>query len=158
MKNQNFQRHQEVSRIQARTKLVNCALLVAYVYGQPGGWYAIADGHIDGFSNDYALVHSNPGDTSAHPIKAFYLDGSESELYDLKEHRQAVKEYHDYDELPLVTTLTKEEITAAVEAVREAAKEAQTEDVEEWVRELCGESVVSDLSFCDWNSVVGAIA
>lgn len=126
-----FQRHQEVSRIQAHTKLVNCALLVAYTAGKPGGWYAVAAGHIDGFSNNYALIHSNPGNMAVHPVRAFCLAGTESELYELEEHRAAVKQYNDMDELPLVATLTAEEIEAAKNAVREAWADSEAEDLEE---------------------------
>ena len=155
--NSKYERHQEVSRIQARQKLANCAMLAAYIHGQPGGWYGIAAGHIDGFANDYAIVHCEPGNLAMHPIRAFYLGGEESELQELEEVRTAVKNYNEWDELPLVTTLTAEEIEAAAAAVREAISEESPEDVEEWLRELCDQPA-SDFSCCNWGAVVAAVS
>lgn len=117
-----FERHQEVSGAQARQQLANAALLVAYIHGQPGGWYGIASGSIDGFPADYAIVHAIPGNIVPHPIRAFFIDGDEdqSALEELEEIRQAVADEHGYEELPLVATLTDEEIAAAEVKVRDA--------------------------------------
>jgi hypothetical protein len=149
----NYDRHQKVSRLQARQKLSNCALLVAYIHGQPGGWYGIASGHVDGFANDYAYVHSNPGDIQVHPIRAFFIEGTENadELAELDQICAAVAEYHDSDR-PLIATFTGEEKEAALVAVRQALAQEKPEDTEAWLRDLCGS--FSELSFCDWDAVV----
>jgi len=150
-----YERHQQVAREQANQQLQNCALLCAYVYGAQGGWYAIAKGSIDGFSCDYAIIHSNPGNMECHPVRAFYLDETESELFDIEEHREAIKQAHEMDELPLVAKFTSEEKEAARLAVREALDEAQPEDKERWLAKLCDGP--SDLSFTDWSAVVEAV-
>ena len=148
---------------QYRQQLVNCALLVAYVHGQPGGWYGIAQGSADGFPCDYAIIHDNPGNLECHPIRAFYLAGGESDLEELEYARKAVAEYRD-GELPLVTTLAPEEIQSSIDAVREAWAEALAhhrpapEDPEAWLRSLCSDSVASDLSCCNWDAVLEALA
>lgn len=116
-----YSRHQEVARAQAHQKLQNCALLCAYVYGAPGGWYAIAKGSVDGFPSDYALVSSNPGDCACHPVRALYA-AHKSELVEYAAHIaavvQAVKDEHG--DAPLVAVLTAEEQEAARLVVRDA--------------------------------------
>jgi hypothetical protein len=134
--------------------LSNCALLLAYVYGEPGGWYAICRSHIDGFPCDYALIHSNPGDLEIHAVRAFYLDGTEVGTDELDAIRKAVSTYNRSDEPP-VTTLTEEEIDAAAAAVRAAREEEEPEDPADWLQELCRGG--SDLAFCNWEAVVEAV-
>lgn len=154
-----YTRHQEIAREQARQQLQNCALLCAYVYGQPGGWYAIVKGSIDGFAADYAMVHSNPGDFAVHPVRALFTE-SEAEKVEyaegLAEIQQAVQEEHRMAEPPPVAVLTPEEIAAATAAVREALDEAEVEDAVEWLRDLC-DNTSSDLTMTDWDAVVEAV-
>lgn len=156
MKN-NFKRHQEVKEAQQQTRLANCALLAAYIYGQPGGWYCICSGHIDGFRSDYALVHSMPGDLECHKIRAVYLDGSELPEYtaELEEilDAQAAKNGGDR---PLVTTVTEEEKCLTLQALREAAEADEVSDVEAWLESLC-KSGCSDVGICDWAAVAEAM-
>lgn len=152
-----YERHRQIEREQSRQQLKNCALLLAYVHGLPGGWYGIASGHIDGFRSDYALIHSHPGNLELHPIRAFYLDGAEDCLDELEDIRRAVKDYHHLDELPPVTTLTAEEKTAALQAVREAFEESGQPDAADWLRKLCADAPASDLSFCDWDAVAAVL-
>ena len=153
-----YERQREVARLQERQKLVNCALLCAYIFGEPGGWYVIADGDIDGFNSDYALIHSNPGDLCCHKVRAIYAEdeATAAEYNDeIEEIRVAVAEERRMEELPLVAILTAEEIEQARKAVHEALDEEQPEDAEQWLRELCEGG--SDLSMCDWNATVAAI-
>lgn len=152
-----YERQQQVSREQDRQKLANCALLCAYVFGQPGGWYVIADGNIDGFNSDYALIHSNPGDLCCHHVRAIYAesDATAKEYADeIEEIRTAVAKEIHMEELPLVAVLTADEIELARKAVMEALAEEQPADVEQWLRGLC--SGGSELSMCDWDAVVDA--
>lgn len=116
----NHTRSQEVSRLQAEQKVQNCALLLAYVSGSPGGWYGIVKSSIDGFSSDYALISSNVGEWECHPAQVFCVTGDEDAREELEEIRQAVKESFEMDELPMVATLTEEEIQAAKQNVKEA--------------------------------------
>jgi hypothetical protein len=153
-----FRRHREVAAAQAETELVNCALLCLYKYGQCGGWYAVASGHIDGFRADYALVLSNPGDFACHPVRAFYAASAEELVEyatDLQECRQAVADNHG-GELPLVEVLSQEEVSAAVAKVREALDNDAPEDPEEWLRRLCGIGP-SDVRVADFAATLAAI-
>ena len=151
-----YDHHRKTAQAQADQQLENCALLCAYVHGSPSGWYGIVDSHIDGFRSDYAMVHSNPGNFESHPVRAFYVLGTEDYMEELEEIRALVKEAHHMAELPLVTTLTAEEKEDARLAVREALEEAQPEDAELWVKGLCG-NIGSDLHGTDWQALVEAI-
>ena len=153
----NYKRHQEVKEAQERTQLVNCALLAAYIYGQPGGWYCVCSGHIDGFRSDYALVHSNPGDLECHRIRSVYLDGSELPEYqaELDEILDAQAKQND-GERPLVATVTAEEKAATLAALRDAAEAEEVGDLEEWLEALCKKGS-SDVAFCDWAAVAAAV-
>ncbi|MDE2019387.1 MAG: hypothetical protein KGJ13_03500 [Patescibacteria group bacterium] len=151
----NFKRHQEVSDIQSETELQNCALLAAYIFGKPGGWFFLCNGSVDGFSNDYALIHSTPGNIECHSVQAVYLNGDElfqSELSEILED-QAAK---NGGERPPVETFTDEEKQGAIGALREAAEAEEVEDLEEWLETLCNNSP-SDVSFCDWAAVAAEI-
>lgn len=150
-----FERHQQVAREQEQTNLVNCALLAAYIYGNPGGWYCICDGHIDGFRNDYAVVHSNPGNLACHSIRVVCLDGSELPEYQA-ELDEILNDQAAHGEKPMVATVTLEERQATLQVLREAAEEANVGEVEEWVETLC-KSGCSDVSCCDWAAVAAAI-
>jgi hypothetical protein len=153
-----YEYHRKIDAAQARQQLQNCALLVAYVYGQASGWYGIASGHIDGFQSDYAIIHVNPGDFAMHRIHAFYLAGTEEEyMVELEVIRQACAEENE-SELPLVATLTPEEIQHAVEAVRAAWSESEEEDAEEWLRELCESSSASFVTHCDWAAAAEPVS
>lgn len=148
----NYKRHQEVKAAQEHTQLVNCALLAAYIYGQPGGWYCVCSGHIDGFRGDYALINSNPGDLECHQIRSVYLDGSE-----LPKYQAELDEVLDtQDERPLVAVVTAEEKEATLAALREAAEAEEVGDLEEWLEALCKEGS-SDVAFCDWAAVAAAV-
>ena len=155
MKNQN--RHEEVNQVQAYTKLTNCALLAAYVYGQPGGWYCVCSGHVDGFRNDYALIHSVPGNLDAHNIRVVCLAGAEFPEFqgELDEVLAAQAEQNN-GKRPLVMTITAEEKAAALQALREAAETEEVTDVAEWLETLC-KSRRSDVSCCDWSVVADAV-
>lgn len=152
----NYTRSQEVSRLQAEQKVQNCALLLAYVYGSPGGWYGIVKSSIDGFSSDYALISSNVGDWECHPAQVFCVTGDEDAREELEEIRQAVKESFEMDELPMVATLTEEEIQAAKQNVKEAFQDSEESDLAEWLEELCSKSS-SDLSYCNWEAVAETV-
>lgn len=118
-----FEHHREIERQQEQQQLQNCALLCAYVYGQPGGWYAVAKGSIDGFASDYALVHSNPGNFANHSVRAIFAESAEEAkeyAEDLAEIQQAVQEANGMEEPPAVAVLAEEEKKAALGAVREA--------------------------------------
>ena len=152
----NYKRHQEVKEAQEHTQLTNCALLAAYIYGQPGGWYCVCSGHIDGFRSDYALVHSNPGNLECHQIRSLYLDGSESEYHtELNDILDAQAKQND-GERPLVTTVTAEEKSATLAALRDAAEVEGVQDLEAWLEALCKEGC-SDVAFCDWSAVAAAV-
>jgi len=154
----NYKRHQEVKDAQEHTQLVNCALLAAYIYGQPGGWYFVCSGQIDGFKSDYALVHSNPGDIECHRVRTVCLAGDELPEYqaELDEILNAQAAQND-GEKPTICTVTAEEKTATLAALREAADAAEVEDLEAWLQQLC-ESGSSDVAFCDWAAVARATA
>lgn len=151
-------RAQEVNRLQAQQELQNCALLCAYAFGQPDGWYMIADGNINGFPSDYAMIHGNVGDIECHKIKAiFAINKSEIDQYagEIEDIRKAVAEAYRMVEPPAVSVFTPEEIEHARRAVRDALEAAAPEDTEGWLRGLC--KGVSDLSMCDWTATLAAI-
>lgn len=153
----NYKRHQEVKDSQEHTQLVNCALLAAYIYGQPGGWYFVCSGHIEGFKSDYALVHSNPGDIECHRVRTVCLAGDELPEYQGELDEILNTQAAQYDgEKPLVCTVTDEEKQATLAALREAAEAAEVKDVEAWLEGLCKEGC-SDISFCDWSAVAAAV-
>ena len=158
-----YERHRQIAREQERTKLQNCALLCAYVWGDAPGWYGVVSGHIDGFRSDYAMVHSNPGDFEHHPVRAFYIVGNETELEymaDLDKIRSVVAKCHYMDDLPLVATLTEGEKEAARLAVRSAWEDYShglpDADLEQWLEELC-DTGVSDLIGTDGAKVAEAV-
>lgn len=146
-----YKQHRKTDLALDRQKLRNCALLCAYAFGSAPGWYGIAHGSIEGFPADYAVINSVPGNIELHQVRAFYLLGNEDYLDELEEIRQAVADYHNDDELPLVTTLTADEIEAARLKVREALLEEAPDDAETWLQELC-EEPASDLLGTDWTA------
>ncbi len=64
------------------------------------------------------MCHWNPGNFEAHPVRAFYVTGEETELSELEAIRGVV--HRAFGELPPVATLTTEEKEAARMAVRQA--------------------------------------
>lgn len=153
----NYKRHQEVKDALEHTQLSNCALLAAYIYGQPGGWYFICDGHIDGFRSDYAVVYSNPGDIECHRVRTVCLAGDELPEFhsELEEILDAQAAQNDGDK-PLTCTVTAEEKTATLAALREAAEAEEVQDLEAWLEALC-KNGCSDVYSCDWSAVATAV-
>lgn len=154
-----YERHKQVAREQERQMFQNCALLCAYVYGQSGGWYMVASGHVDGFRSDYALVQSCAGNIACHQVRALYAATAQ----ELSEYAEEIGDICDavtearggMEYRPLVAVLTAEEIERARQAVAEALAEGDTGDIVGRLRELC--AGVSDLGLCDWEAVAAAL-
>ena len=105
-----YQRAQKVSQQQREQKLHNAVKLIAYIHGlYDGGYPVLADGHIDGFKNNYVFIHDNPGNIECHPVTALYVTtdclDAENERY-VKEILDAVE--NAGNERPGVVLLTDE--------------------------------------------------
>ena len=146
----------EIKTEAEQQELQNAALLCAYVFGAPGGWYGVAKGSVGGVRSDYALIHSDVSRFASREIVEFLLTGDETELADLDAIREAVKEDQGMDALPGVRMLTFADVAAAVKLVRAGAEEAEPPCLPSWIRDVCG--TTSDLTLCDWWEVTRILA
>lgn len=143
----------EIKTEAEQQELQNAALLCAYVFGAPGGWYGVAKGSIDGVRSDYALIHSDVSRFASREIVEFLLTGDETELADLDAIREAVKEDQGMDALPGVRMLTFADVAAAVKLAKAAAaaEEVEPHCLPLWLRDVCG--TASRLTLCGWWEV-----